>query len=146
MSFKAFLQDREFIEYLQEQFASPVQAMSTHKTWSAKKDEILGFWQNLRGDIPILITPISDTKITGSHKTYGEDGIRITGTWEFISSILSRLKAILSYENPQTRLRLVFRSVDKSDITTGKQTFVFYINVETRPPRKRRIKTIKPIK
>lgn len=104
------------------------------KPWSAKKDEIMQMWRNLRADTPIIIQPLSDQPVTpgGEKSTFGEDGIRITGSWQFISSILSRIKELSFYENPQTRLRLVFRGVDKTRARPDKQSFVFYLNLEKR--------------
>ena len=112
--------------------ADPVEPITQDaKPWSAKKSEILQFWRNLRGDIPIMLTPM--TQMPGGHsQSYGEDGIRITGSWQFISSVLSRIKEILAYENPQTKLRLVFRGVDKEHSRPDKQTFVFYVNLQQR--------------
>ena len=65
--------------------------------------------------------------------SYGEDGVRITGSWSFIASILSRLKDLLQFENPKTKLRLSFKGVDNQQ---GKQSFAFYSNLETRKPKK----------
>jgi hypothetical protein len=134
MDFKTFLEQQEFVEFAQQQFATPgVQPVQpvADKPWSAKKSEILNFWKNLRGDIPVIITPMRE-KGDGHYQSYGEDGLRVTGSWEFISSILGRLKEILAYENPQTKLRLVFRGVDKSHSRPDKQTYVFYVNLQQR--------------
>lgn len=113
---------------------SVVQQPAKQKPWSAKKDEILQIWKNLRGDTPIIIQPISDVPAAagGEKSNYGEDGIRITGSWQFVSSVLSRLKELSYYENPQTKLRLVLRAVDKDRARADKQSFVFYLNMEKR--------------
>lgn len=143
-SFKGFIEQQEFVEFVEQQFAAapvatpvePVQQVANDKPWSAKKSEILQYWKNLRGDIPIVLTPM--TKTSGDHyQSYGEDGIRITGSWQFISSVLSRIKEILAYENPQTKLRLVFRGVDKEHSRPDRQTFVFYVNLQQREHGKR---------
>jgi hypothetical protein len=133
MNFKTFLEQQQFIGLVQEQFASPGKPMvqNPNKPWSAKKSQILNYWRNLRGDIPIMITPMKD-KGDGHYQSYGEDGVRVSGSWEFISAVLGRLKEILAYENPQTKLRLVFRGMDRAHARPDKQTFVFYVNLEQR--------------
>lgn len=132
-SFKDFLEQQEFVEFVQTQFAAaPGKPISQgDKVWSAKKDQILSYWKNLRSDIPIVVTPMRK-KGDGHYQSYGEDGFRITGSWEFISSVLGRLKDVVSYENPQTKLRLVFRGVDREHARPDKQTYVFYMNLQQR--------------
>ena len=49
--------------------------------------------------------------------TYDQDGIRITGSEEFIDSVLSRLKDLLSAENGSTRLQVVYKQ--STDRKTG---------------------------
>jgi len=102
------------------------------KVWSAKKAEIMQMWKNSDPRKPIFIQPLSD-KPEGSNQTnYGEDGIRITGSFSFITSVISKLKEILNYENPKTRLRLVFKGIDNSKLNHKNQSFAFYINLEKR--------------
>lgn len=105
-----------------------------NKPWSAKKAEIIQLWKNLRTDVPIIISPLSDQleNPNTEKSTYGEDGIRISGSWAFITSILAKIKELIYYENPQTKLRLVFRGVDKNKAIASKQAFVFYLNLERR--------------
>jgi hypothetical protein len=129
-AFKDFVKQEEFVESVINEFESqPVQA----KPWSAKKPEIMQIWQNLRSDVPVYMTPMSKDKGGADRQSYGEDGIRITGSYQFITSVLGRIKDLLAYENPQTKLRLVFRGIDKMHGGNASQnTFVFYVNVETR--------------
>ena len=102
------------------------------KVWSAKKAEIMQMWKNSDPRKPIFIQPLSD-KPEGSNQTnYGEDGVRITGSFSFITSVISKLKEILNYENPKTRLRLVFKGIDNSKLNHKNQSFAFYINLEKR--------------
>jgi hypothetical protein len=150
-SFKDFVEHAVFVDFVLNEVnesemvpstqATPnvgtsvgVQPIQKVKPWSAKKPEIMQMWQNLRQDTPIIMTPIMDTPdASGEHSTYGEDGIRITGSWYFISSVLSRLKEVLAYENPQQKLRLIFRGVDKSRASRpDRQSYVFYCNLEKR--------------
>lgn len=136
MGFKAFWETRGFVDYVLREFNQPVlrNPFQKKKSWSAKKKEIIQTWQQLRPDVPILITPIEN--MAADQQSYGEDGIRITGSWQFITSVLGRLKELISYENPQTKLRLVFRAVEpKGDgmpQPMDRPAYVFYLNVERR--------------
>lgn len=151
-SFKHFVEQQEFIDLILNEFNGVPSAQSSPQTaiqspqsaaiqptqkvkqWSAKKDEILQMWQKMRADTPIIMTPVADNQAAGTeHSTYGEDGIRITGSWYFISSVLARIKEIIGYENPQNKLRLIFRGVDKARSgRADRQSYVFYVNLEKR--------------
>lgn len=139
-SFRSFCENTEFIEFILNEFNNTTTSTpyiqnsgSNSKPWSAKKSEILQMWRNLKPDLPIFITPVIE-KPEGSEKTnYGEDGIRISGSAQFIASVLGRLKEILGYENPETKLRLIFRAVDSDrQARPDRQSYVFYINLERR--------------
>ena len=79
--------------------------------WKANKKEIINYWKALSPNSPILMTPISyDHK--GS--TYKEDGVRINGSPQFIASVLGRLKEMLAFESPATKLNLVYREAPSS--------------------------------
>lgn len=143
-SFKYFIETSEFVELILNEFNGsalsmpPIQSISTpDKVWSAKKSDILQMWKGLKPDLPIVLTPMSE-KPEGSEKTsYGEDGIRITGSATFISAVLGRIKDIIGYENPDTKLRLIFRGVDQNrQARPDRQSYVFYINLERRSKRK----------
>lgn len=153
-AFREFCEQTEFVEFVMSHFNETAPSLQAHptspthqKVWSAKKPEILQMWQNLRPNTPIIITPVSEDP-NHPESNYGEDGIRITGTWAFISSVLGRLKEILAYENPQTKLRLIFRGVDASRVAQpNRQSFVFYLNLERRArPKKLGAPKIKPPK
>lgn len=104
------------------------------KLWSATKKEIIDWWTKLKSDQPIIANPIPYEK-EGS--TYGWDGIRITGSKEFVASVMSRFKDFIYQENPATKLNLVFRQVeDKNTQTPDGNRFVFYANVAKRAPKK----------
>lgn len=110
------------------------------KPWSGKKEDVMKMWKNLRSDMPIFMSPLSK-RVKGS--TFGEDGIRITGSFQFITGVLSRLKELLAYENPNTKLRIIFRGIDKKrDADPTKESYVFYLNLEQRGTKKRRKKLI----
>lgn len=109
-----------------------LQQQQQDQLWKATKENIIKYWRELRQDTPIQITPISY-----QHKgsTYGEDGIRITGSPVFIGTVLSRLKEILNYENSNTKLNLTFRqtkSPSQSLNGLGKTSYVFYVSSKER--------------
>lgn len=101
------------------------------KMWRLDKDEAMRYWQSLRPDSPILFNPIEPGQ-RGS--TFGEDGIRLTGSRKFIDSVIGRLKDIMQYENPSTKLNVVYRQVQyKGSNTPDKNSsFVFYTQVKSR--------------
>lgn len=104
------------------------------KLWSATKREIVDWWTKLKANQPIMADPIPHER-EGS--TYGWDGIRITGSQEFIASVMSRFKDFIYQENPSTKLRLAFRQVEaKYTQTPDDKRFVFYANVAQRAPKK----------
>ena len=94
-----------------------------------RKNEMLSHWNELEKNKPILPFPVP-YKHKGS--TYDQDGIRITGTKEFIDSVLSNLKMLLAYESNTTRLQVVYQeSKDReTGIPTG--TYNCYIQVHER--------------
>jgi len=146
-SFKCFFENSYFIDNVLNEFNTlqkNMQAQQTlnqpqNKVWSAKKAEVLRMWRNLKEDLPIILTPMIEKPEGVERSSYGEDGVRITGSFPFIMSVLARLKQIISFENQNTKLRLIFRGVDKSkDVRPDRQTFVFYINLENRGKKRPR--------
>lgn len=134
-SFREFFEQQEFVEFAQAAFDSGSGgAAVSHQNWSAKKAEIIDIWNKLRPDLPVYIQPMKDGTKGGptSRSSYGEDGIRITGTWPFIASVLSRLKDVLPYENDNTKLKLVFKGIDGNKAIPNRQTFAFYLNLQNR--------------
>ena len=87
--------------------------LEEQEAWKAKKSDVLKFWHMLM-ELPIFPKPIS-TRHRGS--AYNQDAIRITGTSDFINSILSRMKDFLRYQgNPGVDLDVDYRQiVDKYD-------------------------------
>lgn len=148
--FRQFWEHQQFVETLLREFNAPHLGNVSRppnplqvkpKVWSAKKPEIMQMWQNLRSDTPIMITPIDD--LSASTESYGKDGIRLTGSMQFITSVLGRIKDLMSQESPQTKLRLVFRGVepkpDNIPKPMEKPAFVFYLNVERRGQKKSKL-------
>lgn len=125
MKFKDWVQEKLKLEYQ----APPKPAI---KSWSASKEDIIKLWRSLNPSTPLSVSPIRS-----SHKgsTYGEDGIRITGSPNFISSVLSKLKPFLDYETASTKLAVSYRETQSpSQIERGnlKKSYVFYIQVKER--------------
>lgn len=119
---------KNFKEWMGEQ---PATQPVVSKKWKATKEEILSFWQGLRPNTPIQIKPV-DYQHVGS--SYGEDGIRITGSREFIVSTIARLKEFMQFENATTKLQLVYRETEsKADPQNSMaKSYVFYIQVKER--------------
>lgn len=126
-----------FKEFLQvSQNPSTASSAAGMKPWQATKDEIIQYWRAARPDIPIMLKPMRNKQGT---KSIGEDGIRITGSWSFIMSVIGRVKDIMGLENQETRLRLIFKGLDKSkDPTPDSPSYIFYINLQERGKGKSR--------
>lgn len=116
-----------------EWFLTEARNPNEKPVWSGKKNEILKYWKTLQQDLPINMLPI-----TYNHegKTYGEDGVRITGSKQFIISVLSHLKELLKYEGKITKLNLVYRGTryEKSRLPDG-TSYVFYVQSQQRTPK-----------
>jgi hypothetical protein len=140
MTFRTYMDQEQFVEFItnivnEDATAPSIQAGGTaQKPWSATKDEVLELWKNLRPDLPIIMTPIADKPVgKKGNSSYGEDGIRVTGSWEFIASVMARLKEIVGWENPSHKLRIVFRGIDPNRLSQpNRQSFAFYVNLEKR--------------
>ena len=100
-----------------------------NKAWKASKEEILTFWRSITGNSPIQLKPIAY-----NHKgtTIQEDGIRITGTKEFIASIISRMKELINFENNNNKLIISYRQSPKSLIPGNKESYMFYLQIKER--------------
>ena|SRR6185437_6241543 len=124
MNFKEFLNG-----------SANIAASAAPKPWSMDKDQIMQYWQNLNPSTPVFFDPIEPGK-RGS--TFGEDGLRLTGSRRFIDSVLGRLKDIMQYENPSTKLSLTYRQVEyRGNQTPNKSTsFVFYAQAKKREEQK----------
>jgi len=109
------------------------------QSWRMDKDQVMQYWQSLRPG-PVQFNPIPTSK-RGS--TFGEDGLRLTGSRPFIDSILARLKDIMQYESPHTKLNVVYRQVQyQGNQPVDKDTsFVFYAQVKNRDQAQRKAKT-----
>lgn len=123
MKFKKWLEKKNLLEFQKPQIVPK---------WKISKDQIIKNWQSINPETPIALTPISK-----DHKgsTYGEDGIRITGNPQFINSVLGKIKPLLNYETPTTKLVLSYRETQSpSQVERGnlKKSYVFYVQVKER--------------
>lgn len=105
------------------------QSQGRPKPWKAKKKEILSFWSTLAPSTPIVpARPIPDNH-QGSTYTY--DGIRVTGSRQFVNSIISRIKDILNYEGENTKLEVIYKQqIDKATEMPLPNSFVFYVQIQ----------------
>ena len=99
------------------------------KPWKAKKSDVMTFWRSLAPNMPLQLKTI-DNVHKGS--TLQEDTLRITGSKEFISTVLSRLKDFLTYENVNSKLVIDYRQNAKSLKPGEKNSYLFYLNVRNR--------------
>lgn len=107
MNFRQFLENKE-------------------KPWIAKKDDVLRLWNSVRDDQNLQPQPVPPHHV-GTR--FDQDGIRITGSSQFINSVLGRLKPLLFYSNhPSLDLDVKYRSVQRRNLSS-RPSFACYINV-----------------
>ena len=94
-----------------------------------KKAQVLALWSGLPADQKVKPEVIS-YEHTGS--TYACDGIRVTGSREFIESVMSKLKGYLAFENSRTRLQVNFQESKDKDTGAPLDSFNFYVQVRER--------------
>ena len=102
---------------------------SEAKIWTAKKEDIIEYWEKLNPS-KIIVDPINK-----DHKgsTFSEDGIRITGEPKFIYSVLSHLKEFLNFEDEKTSLIVKFKETkNKNSKKPFKKSYSFYIQVKNK--------------
>ena len=94
-----------------------------------KKDEFMEYFRKLPTNLPLNPRPVP-YKHRGS--TFAEDGIRITGSKDFIEEVLSHLHDFRNYENGSTRLSVAFQ--ESKDRETGRNTGSYncYLQVHQR--------------
>lgn len=78
---------------------------------TSKKEEILRFWQSLNPSMPLQVQPM---RAEHEGSSFTEDGIRLTGSEEFITSVMSRLKEFINYERGGTKLHLMYKTLDET--------------------------------
>ncbi len=92
------------------------------------KAQFLKHWRTLLNPRPLKPATVP-YKHRGS--TFQEDGIRITGSLEWIDAVLSRLTDLLACENGRTRLQVSYRQANDKE---GKPlaSWTCYIQVHER--------------
>jgi hypothetical protein len=109
MTFKQFLEQKNEI-----------------KPWVAKKEDIINLWRTARPDSQLSVTPVSKNHVGNR---FDQDGVRITGSSQFINSVLGRLKSFLVYDDhPYLKLDIKYRQVQRRNLS-DKPSFACYINV-----------------
>lgn len=97
-----------------------------NKPWIAKKKDVIDLWGSLRPDMPLNPIPVSKFH---SGNRFDQDGVRITGTSQFINAVLGRLKPLLFYhEHPHLDLDVKYRQIQAKEMS-DKPSFACYINV-----------------
>lgn len=99
------------------------------KPWRAKKEDFLQHWLRLKPNLPMQVA----NPIPAEHKgsTLRFDGIRITGSSEFIDAILSRLKEMTALEVPGQSLNILYKQ--QEDSKSGQSvanSYALYIQVK----------------
>ena len=115
----------KFREFLEQNYPQKI------KLWSSKKDEILNLWKRLQPDTPIIMSSMQ--KKDGKVRSFGQDGIRISGDYNFCLGVLSRLKDLIPYEAENSKLRLIFKELDtRHNADPTQKSYVLYVNREDR--------------
>jgi len=94
------------------------------------KKAALAHWANLELVDPVTKMRCIPYKASGSK--YGNDGIRIDGTRDFIDSVLSNLKSLIGNENGRTRLELNYTEIVDRETSQPTGNWVCYIRVHER--------------
>ena len=109
---------------------------SSIKPWKGKRADVLDMWEKVRPNLPVRPKPV-DPNHKGSQ--FREDGIRLTGSPQFISSVISRLKDVLMYDKtPGTKLEVEYRQIESKNSGLTPQ-YVFYAYVSSKPPKVKKI-------
>lgn len=80
------------------------------------KEEIIERWKALDENQELAVTPVSADI---SARRYVHDAIRLTGSKEFIDSILGRIKDLMDYESEAASLNLVY--MERKDKIDGNE-------------------------
>jgi len=94
-----------------------------------QKKEFLQYWASLTPN-----QPVSPRAIPYKHEgsTYTEDSIRLTGSKDFVDSVLSRLQDLLTNEASDRRLGVVYKESMDRATDTGTGSYNVYIQVHER--------------
>lgn len=121
-----------------------VKTNSPLKGWKAAKSQVMKHWTQLPPGRPMAEL----RTIPYDHKgpTYSYDGLRVTGSPNFIDAVLSRLKDLLAYEGNDTHLQVIYKQqVNSRTEQPIPESYVFYLQVKqagtgsTKLPKPQRI-------
>jgi hypothetical protein len=96
---------------------------------SLRKAEFIQYWGSIPDCQELDPAPVP-YKHEGS--TYAQDSIRITGTREYIDSVLSHLKPLLEFEGDMTRLQVVYKQTVNRETGLPIDAWNCYIQVHER--------------
>ena len=99
------------------------------KANNMKKDQMLTHWRGLDPNQKLKPAPVP-YKHTGT--TYAQDGLRITGSPQWIDAVLSRLQDLLEFENGQTRLQVVYKESRDRETGADLESSNCYVQVHER--------------
>ncbi len=96
-----------------------------------RKAETLDHW---RGLTPTKTPAQTMRRVAYKHEgsTFDQDGIRLTGSAEFIDSVLAVLKPLLARENASERLQLSYTESTDRETRRPLGTYQCYIQVHER--------------
>ena len=97
-----------------------------------KKKEALKRWAGLKPNQKVNPSVVP-YKHEGS--TFDQDGIRLTGSQEFIDSVLSHLKSYLELENGETRLSISYAQATDRHTKEKLDSYQCYVQVHERGPQ-----------
>jgi hypothetical protein len=93
------------------------------------KADFLRHWSGLKRKRPLRPRPVP---YRHSGSTFDQDGIRITGSREFIDAVLSRLTELLPFENAGTRLQVNYQQAKDRATGAPLDSWTCYIQVHQR--------------
>lgn len=101
--------------------------------WKASKKQVVQHWKSISPNTPLGLVKSIPFKHKG--KTMNYDGVRVTGSANFINYVMSRIKDLTNYENKKTRLEVLFKQqVNKKLDAPVPDAYTFYAQVKQRPP------------
>lgn len=115
-----------FKNFITETFPQTAMPQKDLKS-SYSKDEIVSHWNSLTKSNIIPITPKPRDHYGTS---LDEDTIRVTGSKEFVDSIMVRLKELLQFETQDTQLDLKYQASKYEHAGGMVPNFHFYYSVK----------------
>jgi hypothetical protein len=107
--------------------------LSFNSFLESKSKNLLQIWTALQPR-PI---PLQPKPYAHYGTSLDEDTIRITGSKEFIESVLARLKELLIFENQDIKLDIAFRQTKYEHAGSGTPSYEFKFSAVYRDPAKK---------